>query len=225
MTNYEYSAIISFELYGRTNKSEEDAYMNTHKESSREKILDAAFKLLSAKGYANVSMRDIASEANVALSLLTYHFITKENLFTALAAKLVIYCFSDVEERLKEGKNESERMYLLSSYFEDCIRNNRDMMRIFLDFSTQALWNRSFSFQVTHLFEKLTELIKNEILSDNVRAHSAILGKYSPDVIAKVILGSLYGTAVQLLVSKKENKEETNEIFDLGNTLIDICSH
>lgn len=54
--------------------------MNTPRENSRDKILDAAFRLLSKKGYANVSMRDIAAEAQVALGLLTYHFRTKENL-------------------------------------------------------------------------------------------------------------------------------------------------
>ena len=54
--------------------------MNTPRENSHDKILDAAFRLLSKKGYANVSMRDIAAEAQVALGLLTYHFRTKENL-------------------------------------------------------------------------------------------------------------------------------------------------
>ena len=48
--------------------------MNNQRENSRDKILEAAFRLLSKKGYANVSMRDIAAEAQVALGLLTERF-------------------------------------------------------------------------------------------------------------------------------------------------------
>ena len=48
--------------------------MNSQRENSRDKILEAAFRLLSKKGYANVSMRDIAAEAQVALGLLKKTF-------------------------------------------------------------------------------------------------------------------------------------------------------
>ena len=91
--------------------------MNNQRENSRDKILEAAFRLLSKKGYANVSMRDIAAEAQVALGLLTYHFRTKENLFTALASKLVSKCFKDVVTAIQAGQSEEERMRLLSDYF------------------------------------------------------------------------------------------------------------
>ena len=132
--------------------------MNTQRENSRDKILDAAFRLLSKKGYANVSMRDIAAEAQVALGLLTYHFRTKENLFTALASKLVSTCFDDVVREMERGKDEEERMHLLSEYFKKILVERPDVMKIFLDFSIQAMWNRSFRFQVTYLFNKLAEL-------------------------------------------------------------------
>ena len=95
-------------------------------------------------------------------------------------------------------------------------------MKILLDFSTQALWNRSFRFQVSYLFDKLSVLIRDEILSKQVREGSPILGKYSPDVISKIILGSLYGTAFQMLIGNK-GEEEITEVFSLGNTMIDIC--
>ena len=197
--------------------------MNTPRENSHDKILDAAFRLLSKKGYANVSMRDIAAEAQVALGLLTYHFRTKENLFTALASKLVSFCFDDVTLEMKKGKDEAERMYLLSEYFERILKERPDVMKIFLDFSIQAMWNRSFRFQVTYLFNKLAELIRDDVLSKEPSADSLVLGKYSADAVSKVILGSLYGTAFQVLLTGK-SKQELEEIFGLGNTLIEICS-
>jgi AcrR family transcriptional regulator len=197
--------------------------MNTQRENSRDKILEAAFRLLSKKGYANVSMRDIAAEAQVALGLLTYHFRTKENLFTALASKLVSTCFDDVVREMERGRNEEERMHLLSEYFKKILVERPDVMKIFLDFSIQAMWNRSFRFQVTYLFNKLAELIRDDILSKKPSEDSPVLGKYGAEAVSKVILGSLYGTAFQVLLAGKSRKE-LEEIFGLGNTLIEICS-
>ena len=197
--------------------------MNTQRENSRDKILEAAFRLLSKKGYANVSMRDIAAEAQVALGLLTYHFRTKENLFTALASKLVSTCFDDVVREMERGRNEEERMHLLSEYFKKILVERPDVMKIFLDFSIQAMWNRSFRFQVTYLLNKLAELIRDDVLSKKPSEDSPVLGKYGAEAVSKVILGSLYGTAFQVLLAGKSRKE-LEEIFGLGNTLIEICS-
>jgi AcrR family transcriptional regulator len=48
--------------------------------SQAERIFNAAFKCISTKGYANVSLRDIANEAGVVLSQLNY-YKNKEGLF------------------------------------------------------------------------------------------------------------------------------------------------
>lgn len=201
----------------------ESEKMNSQSESSRDRILSAAYRLLSEKGYANVSMRDIAKEADVALGLLTYHFYTKENLFTALATKLVSGCFDGAVNAIESGKDESERMHLLSDYFNNLLKNDKAAMKVLLDFSAQAMWNRSFKFQVTYLFDKLTELIKNEILTRNVRDESKILGKFTPETVAKVILGCFYGTAFRLFISNSDSDTDTDAVFELGDMLIDIC--
>lgn len=114
-------------------------------------------------------------------------------------------------------------MRLLSDYFRNILTEHPDVMKIFLDFSIQAMWNRSFRFQVTYLFNKLAELIRDDVLSKEPSADSLVLGKYSADAVSKVILGSLYGTAFQVLLTGK-SKQELEEIFGLGNTLIEICS-
>ena len=47
---------------------------------TKDKIMLAAKRLFSAKGYEAVTTRDIAKEAEVTLSSLAYHFTTKDNL-------------------------------------------------------------------------------------------------------------------------------------------------
>ncbi|BBK41203.1 TetR family transcriptional regulator [Allostella vacuolata] len=48
---------------------------------TRDRILDAAEKLFSERGYDGVSIRDITQLAGAGLALMTYHFGTKDRLF------------------------------------------------------------------------------------------------------------------------------------------------
>ena len=49
----------------------------------KEKILDVAEKLLAQRGFYGVSLRDIASEAEVDVALINYHFGKKRELLSA----------------------------------------------------------------------------------------------------------------------------------------------
>ncbi len=53
-------------------------------ERSRAQILDAAFDLFVDRGFAAVSMREIASRSGVTKSLIHHHFGTKEALWAAV---------------------------------------------------------------------------------------------------------------------------------------------
>lgn len=52
--------------------------------SRRTRIVVEAGRLFGAKGYHGVSMRQIAEAAGVQLSLIVYHFSTKENLYRSV---------------------------------------------------------------------------------------------------------------------------------------------
>jgi AcrR family transcriptional regulator len=66
-----------------------ESYMSEETNVSQaQKILNAAFKCISERGYANVSLRDIADEAGVVLSQLNYYFKNKEGLFKEIVKTL-----------------------------------------------------------------------------------------------------------------------------------------
>ena len=62
--------------------------MHTEEKDTSKRILEAALNLISQNGYAQVSMRDIAQEAGVAISQISYHYKNKEGLFIALIRQL-----------------------------------------------------------------------------------------------------------------------------------------
>lgn len=49
----------------------------------RDRLVESAIKLFSAKPYEEVSVQDIASDADVATGLLYYHFTDKQGLYAA----------------------------------------------------------------------------------------------------------------------------------------------
>ena len=53
-------------------------------DSTKSKILDAAFRRLAQEGYAALSVREIAKDAGVNHALINYHFRTKDQLVIAV---------------------------------------------------------------------------------------------------------------------------------------------
>ena len=56
-------------------------------DQTREKIINAAEILFGNQSFDTVSLRDITNAAGVTLALASYHFKTKENLFSAIVAR------------------------------------------------------------------------------------------------------------------------------------------
>ena len=56
---------------------------------TRERILDAAYKLFVSKGFAAVSMRDLAAQSGVTKSLIHHHFGSKEALWELVKERAI----------------------------------------------------------------------------------------------------------------------------------------
>jgi AcrR family transcriptional regulator len=169
-----------------------------------QKILQTAFQCLSTRGYVNVSMRDIAEEAGVALSQLNYYYKNKEGLFTEVVKMMMHQYLSEVEDKLRSTQNTKEKIASLVKYFNELIRKNPELLRLFIDFTAQSLWLPSFRRQLKNLFAALSEMIEKSILTGTVINKN--LREYSSRSVAKLILGALYGTSIQIMLDSDEDK-------------------
>ncbi len=71
----------------------------TEPKSTRERILDAAMELFSAKGFHDTKLDEIVAEASASKGSIYFHFPNKEKLFIALVDQ-----FADlIERRAKEA--------------------------------------------------------------------------------------------------------------------------
>jgi AcrR family transcriptional regulator len=165
-------------------------------------ILNAAYKCISTKGYANVSLREIANEAGVVLSQLNYYYGNKEGLFSEVIKMMVKRYIFEIENHLKKGQTAKEKISFLVKFFNEMLANNPGLFRLLYDFTGLALWSSSFSYQLGSLFNDLSGMIEKYILS-NTSVNEGLKG-YSSKSIARMILGAMLGTAIQVLLDPEE---------------------
>src|SRR5665648_1265914 len=144
----------------------------SNKKNQSNKILFSAYELVSTKGYANVSLRNIADHAKVVLSQVNYYFVNKEGLMVAVVKMMADKFILEIEEVLKNGDSSKEKMISLTQYYKDILTNNPSLLRIFYDLTAMSLWSEKFSKLLDVLFEKLTSLIQTCIIETMIQAVS-----------------------------------------------------
>jgi len=174
------------------------------KANQSERILQTAFECISSKGYANVSMRDIADEAGVALSQLTYHYKNKDGLLTEVIKMMIQEYLIEVEEHLRKGVTPKEKLSDLITYFQEVLEENPKLFKMFYDFTSMSLWSAQFSNLLRNLFDNLVNLIEKYVLDDIPLKSN--LRTYTPKSIARMLLGALFGTAIQVILDPQEKK-------------------
>jgi len=96
----------------------------TNEQTQSEKILSAAYACISTRGYANVSMRDIADEAEVVLSQINYYFKNKEGLFKEVVRMMILKYLKEIEASLKQENSPQKRAKGLINYFKNMLQHN-----------------------------------------------------------------------------------------------------
>lgn len=76
----------------------------------RQRVMSAAMSLAANGGFEAVQMRDVASEADVALGTLYRYFPSKEHLLVSVLVELVDALQSGIEEEPVEGGTPTERV-------------------------------------------------------------------------------------------------------------------
>ena len=188
----------------------------TNKMSPSEKILHTAFECLSARGYANVSMRNIADEAGVALSQLTYYYRNKETLFLEVIHLMMLQYLREIEKKLETAADTKQKLASLIEFFKDLLRDNPKLLKLFIDFTAQALWIPSFREHLDNLFHRLAELIERNLLTDTETANR--YPGYSAQSVSKLILGALFGTSIQIILGS--SRDDSPESLYLAESLL-----
>ena len=93
--------------------------------STEDKILLAASKVFTEKGFSGTRTRDIAEEAGINLALLNYYFRTKEKLFEQVMKVKILLLFGQIIPIVTNEKTSLEEKIDLASvkYFDILTKN------------------------------------------------------------------------------------------------------
>ena len=99
--------------------------MNTEELSTEDKILIAASKVFTEKGFSGTRTRDIAEEAGINLALLNYYFRTKEKLFEQVMKVKIVLLFGQIIPIVTNEKTSLDKKIDLASekYFDILTKN------------------------------------------------------------------------------------------------------
>ncbi len=133
--------------------------------TTEQKIIEAASKLFSRKGFAATKTREIAEEAGINLALLNYYFGSKENLFKGVVKeklrmllKAMIPVLSDAEVSLQEKVTT-----IAENYTELLLENEELPIFILNEWSV----NKELFVEITRNARLFTKPVIEEQLNEN----------------------------------------------------------
>ena len=158
------------------------------------KILDAALKIFSEKGYAPAVLDDVARAADVAKGTLYLYFRDKEDLF----ASTILYVTDRLAERIKVNVQDSmdplEILELLAYHQLDFFAGNRDVFCVFHNILQENLLKKKKLLE--NLNKRMDELI--EFISSVVERGKKT-GQIRKDIPTEDIVYSFGGMIMNMM--------------------------
>jgi AcrR family transcriptional regulator len=107
----------------------------------RQEMLATALDLFSQKGYHNVSMHEIAAQAEFAIGTLYKFFQNKEELYKALLLELCAEFEDSIMRAIEQPQDEAEKLHSYVRAKTEAFRRNLPFIRLYLAESRGASFN------------------------------------------------------------------------------------
>lgn len=98
--------------------------METKKDNTEEKILDAAKNVFISKGMEGARMQEIADQAGINKALLHYYFRTKERLFEAILSEIIKFAFPKLTGILQAENSVVTKIEQVVDAYVDLLRRH-----------------------------------------------------------------------------------------------------
>lgn len=124
------------------------------------KILEATYRVLCERGYTDLTLQDIAVEADMSKSSIHYHYDSKDQLFVAFLDELYDRFTSRVDSLDKDTPSERLDALLRSLLTTDAEKSRREFRTALLELEAQAPYNPDIQEQLTRFGEFLFEQLR-----------------------------------------------------------------
>lgn len=177
---------------------------------TREQIMQATYRALCTKGFANLTMQAIADEFEKSKATLHYHYDTKNELMTAFLDYLIDRFVSKVEA-VESGDPKTDMATMVTALLHGPA-DNPDFQTAMLELRSQIPYNDEFRTQ----FDENDRAIRERI-ADIVRDGQEVdlFDDRDPDRIATDIMVMVDGARTRSVV------HEDGEVVDATHAMIE----
>jgi AcrR family transcriptional regulator len=168
------------------------------KPDTRERILQAAFSVLSRQGYENTSIKDIAEEAGVAQGLVHYHYKSKQH----LVVEVLAYVCKKLEFGTAQGEAGAVQAF---EHTKHLLRESRDTNALYIQLIGVGLHDDLVGAAVKEFVRtdrQHAEDIARDVLAERGLNPNAARG------IAGAVWAAILGIMVQHLIDPEFNVDE-----------------
>lgn len=177
--------------------AEPDAVPATVRGAARERIVDAAFRVLAARGSHGASIKEIARAAGVAAGLVHYYFTSKEALLLEVVRELGRRYREELLNAPLPADPIDQTRTLLAQAKERAL-TMPDWYRLLIDLDALALRDAALAKEVAEMKREVRSQI-GRLVSGVEESLRAPLGE-GPESYAAVLTASVDGLVVQKLV-------------------------
>ena len=187
------------------------------KEVKRQKIMQAAIKVFSRKGYSPAALDEVAKGAGIAKGTLYLYFQDKEDLFYSTIMHVIDNLSLLLQEKLDEKNSPIKILEDLAFYQLQYFSQNRDFFGIF-----QTVLNDNLLINHKKLFNMLLKK-KNDLVDyeSKIVERGKAEGLIRKDIETLDIVNSFDGM-VETTIKQVGNIEKTNKEFDVNSRIRSI---
>lgn len=156
--------------------------MTNSSEETRIELLKAALKLFALHGFDGTTVKQIADEANVNISLISYHFQGKENLYWNCIEHFSKERMKISDSILKIPKTHEEFLLRLKIFVEEFYKesiNTEDLFKVLMvefhnnNNKSMELFKNTFNKILENLTTYLKEAQKHKLIRKDINPHTA----------------------------------------------------
>ena len=166
--------------------------------STRDQILDAAYRILVEVGYNQISMRKIALEAGVNQSLLHYYYGSKENLMLEVLQYLNTRLLDRQRAMYQEVRSFASIWATALKYFKEDVQSG--YVRALWELRAQGLSNPRIRQRLSEMIGQWRDLVVD--LAKQALTEYGIEGEVDPQILGRIIADLYWGAEVEILAGE-----------------------
>lgn len=175
----------------------------------KEKIIEAAHRLLLSEGYRNFSLRKVASEIGVSATSIYLHFDNKDDLVHALIDKAIERLNRRLMESTLENNNPIENLRSLAQeYMDFALENPREYQIIYLVSSDEMTRYPKDKFRkVRKGYDIVTSVLKRGVKAEQI-------SQLKPRISAYTFWAQLHGVTSVVISRRLDSRIDKNEFIE-----------